>query len=810
MTILHDIRFAVRLLAKHRWFTAAAITALALGIGLNATVFTLVNALLLRSLPFEDPDRLMYVGERDTVTGRNFMVSWPDFQDWQESQKTFVGLGAWSVGTMNVSDEGRPAERYNGAYFSANAFRLFGERPIRGRDFLPEDERPGAHPVVMLGEGIWKSRYGADSSIVGRSIRINDQPVTVVGVMAERMKFPDADLWLPLSHLPGLAARKRDERFGLQAFGRLAPGVSRQEAQSELTAIATRLEHDFAGTNKNIGATLMTFNERLYAGPIRLVILASMGAVGFVLLVACANVASLLLVRSTGRAREIAIRMSIGATRWHIVRQLLIESVVLAALGGALGLLLALLGTRWFDAATQGLGRPYYLQFAIDGRVLAFFATVCLATGIIFGLAPALHISKTDITEVIKEGGRGGSGGLRARRWTSALIVSELAVTLVLLAGAGLMVRSFLALYRIDLGIETAHLLAMNLSLPDQKYPTEGQRAAFYHRLDERLGGIGGVRGASVTSSVPFGGGVAMRLTIDGREPPAGEQPPHVTRVTIGTRYFDTLGLTLTRGHGFADADGTPGHEVGIVNQRFVSMYFAGDDPLGRRVKLASDPPTGPEPSWITIVGVSPTVRQRNLREPDPDPVIYVPYRFAPAPSMTLLIRTIGEPSALTGMLREEVRALDPDLPLFGIATMDETLARTRWFYRVFGTMFATFALAALMLSAVGLYAITAYSVTQRTQEIGVRMALGAEARQVWWLIVRRSFVQLAIGLTLGLAGAFVVGRLLRSLLAQTSANDPLTLVVIATVFVVVSLVACLGPARRATAVDPLSALRYE
>jgi predicted permease len=314
MTVLHDIRFAVRLLAKHRWFTAAAITALALGIGLNATVFTLVNALLLRSLPFEDPDRLMYVGERDTVTGRNFMVSWPDFQDWQESQKTFVGLGAWSVGTMNVSDEGRPAERYNGAYFSANAFRLFGERPIRGRDFLPEDERPGAHPVVMLGEGIWKSRYGADSSIVGRSIRINDQPVTVVGVMAERMKFPDADLWLPLSHMPGLAARKRDERFGLQAFGRLAPGVSRQEAQSELTAIATRLEHDFAGTNKNIGATLMTFNERLYAGPIRLVILASMGAVGFVLLVACANVASLLLVRSTGRAREIAIRMSIGAT----------------------------------------------------------------------------------------------------------------------------------------------------------------------------------------------------------------------------------------------------------------------------------------------------------------------------------------------------------------------------------------------------------------------------------------------------------------------------------------------------------------
>ena len=543
---------------------------------------------------------------------------------------------------MNVSDDARPAEQYSGAYFSANVFKLFGVRPIIGRDFLPEDDQRGADPVVMLGERIWKSRYGADPSIVGRAIRINDVPATVVGVMPETMDFPGADVWMPLSRVPGLAARKRDERFGTQVLGRLAPGVSRQQAQSELTTIAARLEHDFPATNKNISATVMTFKERLYGGPIRLVLLASMGAVGFVLLIACVNVANLLLVRSTKRAREIAIRISIGATRWRIVRQLLAESVLLAALGGGLGLLLAFAGTRWFDAATQGLGRPTYLQFTMDGRVLAFFATVCLATGILFGLAPALHTSKTDINEVIKEGGRGGSGGLRAPRWTSALVIGELTLTLVLLASAGFMIRSFLALYRLNLGIETAHLLTMNLSLPDRKYPTDERRASFYQRLDERLGGMGAIRGGTIASSVPFGGGPTLRLTIDGRGAPPGERPSQVTRVAVGSRYLDTLGLTLMRGRAFASTDGTVGHEVGIVNQRLVSMYFASDDPLGRRIQLVPDPPTGVEPPWITIIGVSPTIRQRHLREPDPDPVVYVPYRLAPGPSMVLMVQHAG------------------------------------------------------------------------------------------------------------------------------------------------------------------------
>jgi len=810
MTLLQDLRFAVRLLIKDRWFTAVAAAALALGIGVNATVFTFVNAVLIRGLPFDDPDRILSVAERNMVRGQDLGVSYLDFVDLRDAQKSFIGLAAWSGTTMNVSDEGRAPERYGGPYISANAFKLIGQRPMLGRDFLPEDDRAGANPVVILGAGIWKTRYGNDPSILGRTIRVNDLPTTVVGVMPDGMKFPlNADLWLPLSNMPNLATLKRNQRF-VQVFGRLTENATRERAQSEMKAIASRLEHDYPETNKDVSVTVMTFNERFNGGPIRLVFLSLMGAVGFVLLIACANVANLLLARSAARAREIGVRVSLGATRWRIVRQLLVESVLLAVVSGVLGFTLAIFGVRWFDAITQDVGKPYWIQFTMDGRVFAFFAAVCLATGIIFGLAPALHISKTDINEVLKEGGRSGGGGMRARRWTSALIVAELTLTMVLLAGAGFMMRSFLTLYRLDLGIETAHLTTMNLALPDRKYPTPEQRAAFYQRADERLGAIASIRAGTVASNPPMGGGATLRLTIEGRPTPAGEQPPQVTRVTVGPRYFDTIGLRLARGRAFADTDGATGHEVGIVNQRFVSMYFQNEDPVGRRIKLVPDVPTEPEPAWLTIVGVSPTVRQRNVQDLDPDPVVYVPYRSQPTPFMTLIVRTQGDPAAMTSALREEIRALDPDLPLFGIRTLDDNLAQQRWPFRVFGSMFAIFATIALLLSSVGLYAITAYSVTQRTQEIGVRMALGAQQPQVWWLVIRRSFAQLVLGLLLGMAGAFGVGRLLRSLLVQTSPNDPLTLASIAVLFTIVSIAACFWPARRATRLDPVRALRYE
>jgi len=421
------------------------------------------------------------------------------------------------------------------------------------------------------------------------------------------------------------------------------------------------------------------------------------------------------------------------------------------------------------------------------------------------------------VNEVLKEGGRSGASGVRARRWTAALIVGEIALTLVLLAGAGFMMRSFLASYRLDLGMETSHLLTMRLVLPDRKYPQIEQRLAFYQQLEDRLRSNPRISSATVASNLPLQGGFSRRLAIDGRPPASGEQPPTVTMLTVDPRYFETIGVQLSRGRGFSATDGMPGRESAIVNQRFVQMHFPREDPIGRRITLSIDlmggaPPTGGIPTALTaaIVGVAPNVRQRNAQDPDPDPIAYLPFRSDPRAFMTLLARTPGDPNSLTPLLREEVRAIDADLPLFSIQTMDQNLVQQRWPFRVFGTMFAMFALIALVLSAVGLYAVTAYSVAQRTQEIGVRMALGAQAAQVRWLILRRSLVQMAIGLAIGLPGALGVGRLLKSLLFQTSATDPFTLMSIALVLAGVSIAACAAPARRATRLDPLVALRYE
>ena len=818
-SLWRDLRFAVRLLVKGRWFTAAAMLALALGIGANNAVFTIVNAVLLRDLPFDQSDRLVALDTRD-ARGRTNLASLKDFADWQSASRSFAGLAVTlSTSGFFLGDEGRAPESFRGTFMSADGFRVLHVQPVLGRAFTADDDRAGAPAAAIISHDVWTNRYGGDRSIVGRAVRLNAFPATIVGVMPEGMKFPNnSDIWLAQSQLSaGTREAPRSQRSH-PVFARLADGVTLAQARAEMATIGAQLAQTYPDTNKGMVPFVTPFAEWMFGPQIRLLFFSLLGAVGFVLLIACANVANLLLARAADRAREVSVRVALGATRARIVRQLLVESIVLAVVSGVLGLGLSMAGIRWFEVETASIGIPNWIAFELDARVFAFFALVCVATGIVFGVVPAFHVSKTNVNEVLKEGGRSGSGGARARRWTGALIVTELVLTLVLLAGAGYMTRSFLVLYRMDVGLDTSQLMTVNMYLSRRVYPTVESRREVLKRLDERFSATPAIGKTTTASSLPYGGGLSAQLAVDGHPPDAGVAAPAVTWISVGPRYFDTLGLRLLRGRVFDDTDGPPGHEHAVVNQRFVDLHLAGKDPLGTRVRLSLTGglplglAQGSQTSWLTIVGVVPNVRQRSFQDPDPDAVVYVPHLGDPflGTPMPLLIRTPGDPAKVMPLIREQVGQIDRDLPLADVRTMDQWLEMTRWSARVFGSMFGLFAGIALLLAAVGLYAVTAYSVTQRTQEIGLRMALGAQPGQVRWLILRRGLIQLAIGLALGMAGAVGVGRLLRSMLVQIGPADPLTLAAIVLVLVVVGLVACLWPARRATQLDPANALRYE
>src|SRR5262245_6064436 len=522
--MLQDIRYAARMLVKWRWMTAVAVIALALGIGANCAVFTFVNAVLLRGVPFPDPDRVVALGTKD-ARGRDQGVSYYDFLDWRESSKSFSDVSLMAQPTFNVSEQGTAPERYNGAYVSGNLFRVIGAQAVLGRGFIPDDDLDGATPVVVLGYSIWQSRYAGDRGVLGKTIKVNDLLATVVGVMPQGMQFPpNTDLWLPLGQATINRGQSRQVRT-YQVIARLADGVTIPQARSELATITARLARDYPQTNQGIEPTVVTYNERAVGSQIRLVFWSLMGAVGFVLLIACSNVANLLLARSAERAKEVGVRVSLGASRWRVIRQLLVESVMLSLLGGIVGLPLAYGGIRIFDSQTQNVGKPYWMEFSIDPVVILFFFTICVLTGVVFGLAPALHVSKTSLNEVLKEGGRSGSSGIRANRWTSGLLVVQVALTLVLLAGAGFMMRSFFVLYRLDLGFDTPRLLTMQITLNDRKYPTTEQRNEFARRLTERLAAIGALEAVTTASNFPLGGGSGLELTIDGRTDPNTRRP---------------------------------------------------------------------------------------------------------------------------------------------------------------------------------------------------------------------------------------------------------------------------------------------
>ena len=805
-----DLRFAVRLLVRERWFAAAAVLSLGLGIGLTSTAFTVYNAVLVRGLPVDDPDRIMALGLRDPDgqrEGGEQGISYLDLQDWRATTTTFEDVAAYSEPAMNVGDPGMATERFFGARVTANTFRLLGIEPLLGRDFSPDDDRPGAPPVVMLGNGIWTNRYGADPGVLGRVIRVNDAPATVVGVMPAGFEFPQwAELWQPLGVTPGLADHARDQRV-FRSVGRLAGGMTIPGAQADLDAVAAAVAASHPDTNEGLQPWVDPFNEH-YNGTLRPVLTALLAAAGVVLLIACANGANLLLARAARRSREVGMRVSLGATRARIVRQLLVECLLVAGLAGVLGLGLAALCARLLATGFEPLTAPYWIDFGLDGRVLAFAILTCLSAAVLFGLAPALHTSKANVRNLVTAAGRIGTAEPRPQRWVGLLVSAELALTLILLAGAGLMARSLLTVTLANRVIDTADVTTIQLFLPEDRYPTAEQRVRFFRALDEQAEADPTIASATHAGAIPFAPVAASRaLAIDGRPASDGDPPPTAGVITVADDYFEALGLRLQRGRAFTERDGTAGNLGVIVNRRLADMFFADEDPLGRPIRLTARGEADAGSAWLTIVGVSPTVRQ--TMSGAPRPVAYLPYRAEPTPFQHLLVRGEGGTDAV-GALREIVHRLDPDLPIARVWTLDDVLAQTGFIPHLIGSLLGAFAWVALVLSAVGLYGVTAYAVTRRTREIGVRMALGARAGQVGWMVLRRGLVQLGLGLAIGIWGALTVGRLFESWLVDTPPADPVTQASVATLLAGVAVVACLLPARRAARLDPLVALRHD
>jgi putative ABC transport system permease protein len=810
-SILQDLRFAFRLLAKDRWYSAAAIAALALGIGANAAGFTIVNAAFLRGLPYEDADRLLVLSWQ-ARSGRRSNVSYSDFQDWRAASRSFEALAAHREGTANISDDRGVPEQVSGTWLTANAFNILGPRPILGRDFTTDDERVEASPVVIISSALWQRRYSGDPDVLGRVLRLNGRPATIIGVMPEGMRFPtDTDVWTP--YIPAEGDLQRNTRT-LRVFGRLADGADRRLAGTEMHGLAQQLIAAFPDTTTDLlGVRVETFTERFIGGAGRSMFLTVMGAVVLVLLIACANVANLMLSRSTARAQEIAVRMAIGATRWRVVRQLLLESLVLSVIGGSIGLLLASAGSRAFAMAMQTGGLPYWVVFDVDYVVFLYAAAICVLTAMLFGLAPALHVSGTSPRHVLNEGGRSSAGSPRVRRFATAMVLTELALTTTLLVGAGLMIRSFMTLASADLGFALDGLTTMRVRLPDSKYGTPDARRAFFDRLEPRLRAIPGVEAAAITNGVPPHDGGERLLEIDLPRESAGTAPVFVGTVTITPEFFAVLRAPLIRGRSFTGADGAPGLETVVVNQRLAAQFFPGADPIGRRIRFTQRTPAANRPpeTWRTIVGIVAPIKHGSPQDGYDNAVVYIPYRQETPGTASLLVRSTLPPESIVDAVRHEVQGIDPDQPVLSIQTLAQVLAETRWWWRTWGTLFGVLAAVALALSALGLYAVIAYSVVQRTREIGVRMALGASRTGVCWMILRRAVAQLVVGLAFGVAGAFVLSEVLwGSGMVVVPASDPLTYLAIIVLLSTVALTASLVPARRATRIDPVVALRLD
>jgi putative ABC transport system permease protein len=804
--VLSDIRFGLRSLLKSPGFTLVALATLASGIGVNGTVFTITDVVLFKGLPFTNADRIVYVSMRNAQRADQFVgVSYPDFRDFRAQLKSFEGLAAFTGAQINVGGDDNLSEVYPAALQSANGFQVIGVRPIAGRDFSAADEAPGAPPVAILTYGLWQRRYGKDPATIGKVVRMNGTPTTIVGVMPPDFAFPfNADLWTPLPITPN--TEKRDART-MGVYGALREGVSLNAARAEMETVSTDLQRAYPVSNAGFSGRVQTYHDQVVGSDIGTIFSAMLVAVGFVLLIACANVANLQLGRAVRRGREIAVRVAIGATRRQIVRQLLVESVLLSGAAGIIGLIIAFWGARLFDLVVTPMGKPAWMIFTLDARALAYLAAISLGTGILFGLVPALRLARVDVHAALKDGTRGAGTGARHRRLAAALVVAELALAVVLLAGAGLMIRSFLNVYRAPLGVNSANVLTMRLALPAARFGAPDRQIAFYERLKPRLEAVPGVTTVAIGTTLPTGGSMSLPYELDGAAPVEPQRRPTLSAIVISPEYFRVWEVRPVRGRAFTETDGVVGPPVVIVNQAFASKFWPGEDPLVKRLRLFSGPTAEP---WLTVVGVVPNIVHNDISPRKIDPVVYLPYRQKPMPGIAVLARTSVPPGTLSTAFRREVQAIDADLPIFNLWTMAERLQRNYSFTAVIGTLFAVFAALALLIASVGLYAVIAYSVSQRIQEIGVRMALGATGRTILRLVFGQGMLQLGMGLAIGLAGAFALTRVLRSALIGVSPSDPGAFVIAAAVLAVSAALGTLVPARRAMRVDPVVALRDE
>ncbi len=799
--MLSNVRHALRSLRRAPAFALAAVATLALGIGANTAIFSVVNGVLLDPLGYPDPDRLVIVWGRHTTIGRE-TASLPDFLDWRSEARSFETLAAMTHTRFDLTGSGEP-EVVRGALTTAGLLPAFGVVPSVGRGFRDDEERGAAPRVAMLGEGYWRRRFGGEGDVVGRQILLSGVPHTVVGIVPEALRLEQpVEVWTPLVTD---STRHRRADF-LTVFGRLRQGVTRERAQEEMTTIARRLEVQYPESNSNWGAEVVSLREQM-VGEIRAALLVFMGAVGLVLLIACANVANLMLARVAGRSREMTVRSVLGASRARLAGELLLESVLLGVLGGGLGLLLALWGIETLRSLQPGT-IPRIEEIGLDLRVLGFALALSLLTGLLFGLAPVWRLAGRDLRDGLAEGSRSVAGGSGIHRARSALVLAEVALAFVLLAGATLLLRSFDRLQRVDPGFSADRVVTARVTLPRLKYADEAKWLAFGEQLLARVGAQPGARSAALVSDAPLGDSPPYwSFAIQGAEAPQDGSVQDAAVFTASAGYFETLRIPLVQGRFHDATDRADGEGVVVINQAMARRFWRGRSAVGARITF--EDPADPGARWLTVVGVAGDVRHERLSE-QAYPQAYLPFNQAPMRSMVLVVRGLGAPASLVPALRRSLAELDADLPLANVTTLEERKAASLARPRVNAVVLGGFALAALVLAAVGIYGVVAYGVVQRTRELGIRMALGAGGGTLLRMVIRQGMIPVLAGMALGLAGALAGGRVLRSLLFGVGTGDPTTFVAVTCFLVAVSLAAIYFPARRAARSDPMVALRND